>query len=270
MIFGFLLAAFGVLSGAAKLEVRGFELAAGREILTKLEGPDKLVNIQTKLNGVIGGPAGDLREVTIFASHFTTPGLPLFTEPHRSKKGRIGLLKLELKDFSLKALRIESLSAAIPECRYDYALAISKRQMRLSKSGTGDGQVIILAKDLERFILYKFKEIKRVTVKIENDKVFVEGYGEFALLTTNFLVIATLASPGGRVLELANARIFFDDRPADSASSRVLLNKLNPVVDFAADLGLYDAITLKGMHLKDGVLRAWGDTKIPDLPLANR
>lgn len=270
MFFEFLLAAFGVLSGAAKLEVRGFEEAAAREIESKLEGPEKVVNIQTKLDGVVGGPLGDLREVTIFASHFTTPGLPLFTEPHRSKRGRIGLLKLELRDFSLKSLHIDSLSAAIPDCRYDYALAVGKRQMRLSKSGVGNGEVVIAAADLERFILAKFKEIKRVSVKIDRDKVFVEGYGEFALLTTNFLVIASLASPGGTVLELTNARIFFDDRPADAASARVLLNKLNPVVDFNADLGLYDAIKVKGMSLKAGVLRAWGDTKIPDTPKFGR
>lgn len=265
-MFGFLVAALGVLCGAAKLEVRAFEEAAAREILGVLEGPNKSVNIQTKLNGIIGGPLGDLREVSIFANSFSTPGLPLYTEPDRSAYGRIGLLRIELTDFSLKGLRIESLSAAIPNCRYDYGLALRRRQMRLSRSGVGDGEVKILAPDLEKFILHKFKDIKRVSVKIDRDKVFVEGYGEFALITTNFLVIATLDFPDGNRLELANAKIFFDDRPADAGSSRILLSKLNPVVHFADDLGLHDAIKLKKVQLRDGVLRAWGDTKIPVRP----
>lgn len=265
-MFVFLLAAFGVICGAARLEVRGFEEAAAAEILTKLEGPNKQVNIQTKLNGIIGGPAGDLSQVTIFAQSFSTPGLPLFTEPDRSKVGRIRLLKIELTDFSLKGLRIESLKAAIPDCRYDYNLAVRKKQMRLSKSGVGEGEVTILAADLERFILHKFKDIKRVSVKIDRDKVWVEGYGEFALITTNFLVIASLGFPEGRRLELTNARIFFDDKAADAGSSRVLLSKLNPVVDFSEDLGLFDAITVDRIQLREGVLKAWGKTKIPDKP----
>jgi len=265
-MFGFLIALIGVVSGAAKLEVRAFEEAAAKEISTKLEGESKSVNIQTKLNGVIGGPLGDLKEVSIFARSFSTPGLPLFTEPDRSAYGRIGILRIELEDFTLKGLRIQSLSATIPQCRYDYGLAIAKKQMRLSRSGIGHGEVKILAPDLEKFILHKFKDIKKVAVKIEKDKVFVEGYGEFALLTTNFLVIATLEFPEGNRLELANARIFFDDKPADAASSRILLAKLNPVVHFDHDLGLLDAITLKGVKLQDGVLRGWGDTKIPVHP----
>lgn len=265
-MFGFLLAAIGVICGAARLEVRDFEEAAAREILTKLEGPHKQVNIQTKLNGIFGGPAGDLAQVSIFANSFSTPGLPLYTEPDRSQYGRIRMLKINLTDFSLKGLRIESLTASIPDCRYDYGLAIRKKQMRLSRSGVGEGEVKILAPDLEKFILHKFKDIKRVSVKIDHDKVYVEGYGEFALITTNFLVIATLEFPGGRKLELANARIFFDDRPADAAPSRILLSKLNPVVDFNEDLGLHDAITVKKVRLQAGVLTAWGDTKIPILP----
>jgi hypothetical protein len=86
------------------------------------------------------------------------------------------------------------------------------------------------------------------------------------LLTTNFLVVATLDFPGGRKLMLANSRILFDNRPAEPAAARALLNKLNPVVDFASDLGLADAITLKSITLRDGILEARGDTKIPVKP----
>ena len=265
-MIGFILAAIGVLSGFGKISVRQFELAAASDIRGKLTGEHVQVNVQTKLNGLIGGPLGDIKQATIFASNFQTPGLPLFTEPWRSKKGIVRELRIDLSNFMLGKLRVESLKASIPDCRFDYGLATRKKVIRLSKSGVGTGTVRLKAEDLEAFILKKFAEIKRVTVRIEKDKVFVDGFGEFVIVQTNFSVIATLGSPDGKTLELQNARIFFDDKPAEDAAKKVLLDTLNPVVDLNRDLKLYDAIQVKGIRLLDGYLEAWGDTRIPDSP----
>ncbi|MEQ1822292.1 MAG: hypothetical protein ABL949_07275 [Fimbriimonadaceae bacterium] len=265
-MLGFFLAAFGVFLGAGKLEVRSFEHAAANDILSKLQGERKAVNVETHLNGLFGGVGGDIKEVLITAKEFSTQALPLFTEPDRSKRGIVRNLRIELFNFDLKNLHVESLKAAIPDCRYDYGLALSKRQIRLSRSGIGLGTVRIKSDDLAKFILSKYKEIKSVTVTVSNGKAFVEGYGEFALLSTKFLIISTLSSPDGKTLELANARVFFDDRAAEAASARVLLSKLNPVVHLDKDLGLLDAISIKGIRLEQGYIEAWGDTKIPTKP----
>ncbi|MEQ1932401.1 MAG: hypothetical protein ABL962_00785 [Fimbriimonadaceae bacterium] len=266
-MLGFFLAAFGVVFGAAKLEVRDFEHAAATDILAKLQGPNKAVNIETHLNGLFGGAGGDIKEVLITAQDFSTQELPLFTEPERSKRGIVRTLRIELFNFDLRNLHVESLKAAIPDCRYDFGLALRKKQIRLSQSGVGLGTVRIKATDLEKFILSKYQEIKRVSVKLEKGKAFVEGYGEFALLSTNFLIIATLGSPAGEALELENARVFFDERPAEAGASRILMNKLNPVVHLNRDLGLLDAIKVKGIRLENGYVEAWGDTKIPVKPI---
>lgn len=265
-MIGFILAALGVISGFGKIAVRQFEIAAAKDILTNLSGPAAKVDVQTKLNGIIGGPLGDIKEATIRASEFQTAGLPLFTEPWRSKKGLVRNLKIELSNFELGKLRVESLSASIPDCRYDYSLATRRKVIRLSKSGVGTGTVRLRAKDLEAFILKKFAEIKKVAVRIEKDKVFVDGYGEFVIVRTNFSVIATLGSPDGKTLELQNARIFFDDKPAEEAARKVLLETLNPVVDLNKDLKLHDAISIQGIRLFEGFLEAWGATRIPDSP----
>lgn len=265
-MIGFILAAIGVLSGFGKISVRHFELAAAADIRSKLTGEHVNVNVQTKLNGIVGGPLGDIKQATIFASDFKTAGLPLFTEPWRSKKGIVRDLRLDLTNFELGNLRVESLRASIPDCRYDYGLATRKKVIRLSKSGTGTGTVRLKDKDLEAFILKKFAEIKRVTVRIDKDKVFVDGYGEFVIVQTNFSVIATLGCPDGTRLELQNARILFDGKRAEDAAGKVLLDTLNPVVDLNRDLKLHDAIHVKGIRLLDGFLEAWGDTKIPDSP----
>ncbi|MCO5295919.1 MAG: hypothetical protein M9921_03595 [Fimbriimonadaceae bacterium] len=261
-----LAALFGLGYHAGKAEVQRFERLAAEEIASKLDGDDRHVHVQTKLNGLIGGAMGDLKQVTIRASNFSTAELPLYTEPDRPRSGHIRELRLFLDDFRLAGLRVEHLEASIPDCRYDFGLAQRHHTVRLSQSGVGTGLVRIRAPDLEAYILRKFKEIKRVSVRIEKDKVFVEGYGEFIVVHTNFEVIATLESPDGSRLMLANAVIFFDGRRADASSGKVLLDTLNPVVDLAKDLGLADAVHVEKIRLKDGFLEASGATKIPLRP----
>jgi hypothetical protein len=264
-MLGFVIAAFGVLFGIGSVQVRQFENAAAAEIASKLQGP-AVVRVSTKLNGIIAGPLGDIKEAKISARDFSTDGLPLYTEPWRSKRGIIRELKLELSNFHLGGLRVESLTATIPDCRYDYGLAIRKRSMRLSKSGVGTGTVRLKDSDLSAFILKKFKEIKSVEVKVKDGKAYVSGFGEFVLVQTRFEVIATLSSPDGRTLELDNARIFFDGKLADELAKKALLRTLNPVVDLNKDLKLHDAVYVRKIHLHDGFIEAIGDTKIPISP----
>ncbi len=258
--------AFGLIFGLGNAEVKKFERTAAKDILGRLEGPDKKVSVHTELNGIIGGPLGDIKRATIKASNFSLDSLPLFTEPDRSQKGILRELNLSLTNFTLRGLRIEELQATIPDCRYDYALALSKRQIRLSKSGEGVGKVRILEKDLEAFILRKYKEIKKVKVMIAKGRAFVEGYGEFIIIQTNFFVIAKIASPDGKRLMLTEPKIFFDDRSADDFAKDALLKTLNPVVDLNKDLNLYDAITVEKISLENGVLEASGKTRIPVKP----
>lgn len=260
-----ILGSFALLFGLGGGEVRRFERAAAAEIRSKLTGDAPKVGVKVELNG-IASLWGDVRSATITASAFQTEGLPLFTEPERRKSGKVGTLRLRLYDFSLAGLRVESLSADIPNCRYDFGLVLSRRVFRLSRSGVGTGEVVLLEKDLEAFILKKYHEIKRVSVKIDKDKVFVDGYGEFLIAKTNFQVIASLEPVDGTKLSLTNARIYFDWRRADEPARKVLLDTLNPVVDLQRDLGLYDAVTIKGLRLRDGKLRAWGATRIPVRP----
>ncbi len=264
-MIGFLFAAFGVLFGFGTIQVRQFEHAAAVDIRSQLRG-NAVVAVQTKMSGLLGAPLGEIKEATIRAEDFQTDGLPLFVEPWRSKRGKVERLNIDLSNFDLGKLHVASLVASIPDCRFDLGLASRHRKIRLSQSGVGLGSVTIMDRDLEHFILNKFHEIKKVTVRTEKGKVFIEGDGEFVIVKTHFNVIATLVSPDGHTLELANTRIFFDDKPADELARKALLQTLNPVVDLQKDLKLYDAITVKGIELENGRVRAWGDTKIPLSP----
>lgn len=258
-----LLGLFGALFYTGNAEVRRFENSAANTIKDKLEGPKKVVRVRSGWNGIIGGALGDLKGVTIHAKHFSTPGLPFYTEPDRSKKGIIRKLEIDLQDFYLNGLRINHLHSVIPDCNFDYTLALTQNQILLSRSGVGSGYVDVLEHDLEPFILKKFHEIKTVTVRIANGRIHVKGYGEFIVIKANFEVDAQLSISDETRLGLTDAHILFNGVAADEQSSLVLLKTLNPVVDLNRDLKLDGAMLIEGLSLSKGVLKAFGKTQIP-------
>ena len=245
----------------ANSEVRSFENSAARDIAARLEGTDRRVEVRAKV-----GPEaifGDIHSVTLRASKFETDGLPLFTEPSRSKRGVLRSLRVEMADFTLRGLHVQSLRATIPDNRFDFALAVGKRQIRLSRSGTGPGEVVVSEKDLEDFIKLKFKEVKEVAVRLDRDKIFVDGRGEFIIFEANFSLVARLEPVDGTKLAVAHARILIDGKPAGDAARDVLLRTLNPVLDLNRDLLLNDAVFVRRLEVGGGLMKAFGDVTIP-------
>ena len=159
-----LLGGLAALFGFGAATVKNFEHAAANEIASKLIGDHKQVSVSVSYPGILSPAIGEVGTATINASRFRCEGLPLFTEPKRSKKGTIDHLKLNLTDFYLRDLRCESFTADIPDCRFDFALAASKKRIRLSHSGIGPGTVELKTKDLAPYILKKYGEIKSVEV----------------------------------------------------------------------------------------------------------
>lgn len=264
---GPLLAAILIGSGSllADREVKVFERAAAKEIAARLDGPDKVVTVKVVPDG-LGALWGALDRATIRASRFSVEGLPLFTEPGRSKAGRCGNLSIELDDFTVRGLHVDALRASIPACRYDRGLALSQKSFRLSRSGIGRGYVRLTEKAVADYIVRKFHEVKSVTVKFDRGVAWVEGYGEFLIVKSTFTVIADLVPVEGTKLSLANAKVWFDWKRAEPATADILLKTLNPVVDFDADLGLLDAMKIDKVRTDGGVIEAWGTTRIPTRP----
>lgn len=262
-----LLAGLGALVGyAAESEVGRFERLAADELATQLQGDDKAVKVKADIDGIFGGASGRLHEVFIEARDFSVSGLPLFTEPDRALTGYIRTLRLSLLNFHLRALGVEELSASIHDCRYDFGLARKEGKIRLSKSGVGPGYVRMNASALERFILHKYREIKSVSVKLENDKVYVEGKGDFLFFSTDFYVSAKLVPKNGVELWLEDAWLLLDGRLPLDGSGRILLESLNPILDIDADLRLFGAFQISELKSRNGVLELWGEARIPTDP----
>lgn len=251
-----------LLGGAA---LKGFEADAAKEIASKLEGDHKRVAIKVTYPGVLSPAIGEIGKVTISASNFRTEGLPFFTEPLRSKRGTVKVLALNFSDFYLRDLHCDRFTAEIPDCRFDFALAKSKRQIRLSKSGTGPGEVRILIKDLAPFILKKYPEIKEVSVEAVGDKVRVRGRGQFLILNAAFDVTAKVGTDGS-TLRLEECKVLIDGSAPDAASEQALINTLNPVIDFARDLDLLDAVSAESASVNGEAIVLRGKVKIPVAP----
>jgi hypothetical protein len=142
-------------------------------------------------------------------------------------------------------------------------LALKKGQIRLSKSGTGTGEVRISEKALERFVLTKFREILSVSIRCERGWVWIEGVGEFLVIKTAFRVLAKLEPLNGNKLMLVQARVAFDGLPVDKEVADAVLQTLNPVVDLDKDLSLHGAIVVHSVSSENGFLTASGATTIP-------
>lgn len=261
-------AVLGLGFGFAGSEEQRFERLAASDIAARLHGEQKEVSVNIRPDG-LAAFGGGLTLAEITAHNFTLDELPLFTEPERSTAGRIDLLRLNLTDFTLRRLRVARLHAEIPNCRYDFALARRERTMRLSRSGEGTGRVEIRAQDLADYIVQKFAEIKSCTVQLRGGWAWIEGYGEFVIVKSNFTVIAHVVPDGPRRLALADAKIYFDWQRADALASKVLLDTLNPVVDLDEDLGLHGAVDVESVTCANGMLIVEGITRIPVKPADN-
>ncbi len=265
MVNPWLIGGLAALFGIGAATVRNFEHAAARDLASKLDGDRKVVKLDVTYPGILSPGLGEVGTATIHASHFRCEGLPLFTEPKRSHKGSIEWLKLDLQDFYLRDLRCERFSAAIPKCRFDFALAASKRKIRLSKSGLGEGSVQIKVQDLAPYILKKYAEIKRVSVTVDGNWVRVQGYGQFLVLNATFDVKAHIGTNGGQLL-LTDCIVRIDDKVPDADSEKALIDTLNPVIDFAKDLDLYDAVDAQKVWIEGDSIFVTGKVKIPDSP----
>lgn len=262
-------ALLGLGFGFADAEVGKFERLAAAEISSKLQGEDRRVEVEVVTSG-LATAWGEISSATITASDFSIQQLPFFTEPWRSKAGRLGMLKMRMHRLNVNGLLIDELTADIPNCRYDLGLARGEKTFRISKSGEGTGSVKVSEQALADYIVRKYAEVKSATVKVYNDVVWVEGYGEFLIVNSNFTVIAKLTAADGTKLTLTDAKIYFDWQRADAAAATVLLDVLNPVVDLRDGLGLYDALTVTDIRLRDGFVLASGRTRVPVKPEPDR
>jgi hypothetical protein len=259
-------AALGLIFHFGGLEVHRFERLAADDLRSRVSGDSAQVSVRTTFSSLLGGPLGELDEVTVTARDFSCAQLPLFVESQRSRVGRIRLLRLDLRDFELAGLRVQHLVAEIPDCRFDYAAAVRHHRFIITASGSGDARVWVSQEAIAAFAPHKLPMLRDVTVRVDKDKVFVEGSGKVLFLDTQFSVIAGLEVVGGRQFVLASPHVFFGAHATNADAGRAVVSALTPLIDLDKDLGLHGALEVVGLRLRDGVIEAWGTATLPVLP----
>ncbi|MBC8065398.1 MAG: DUF2993 domain-containing protein [Chlorobia bacterium] len=256
----------GLLFGVGSSEVRRFENAAARDISSRLLGVSKQVKVRIKFDPfqAIGGR---LKSGTITASNFVTEGLPLFTQPEGSKRGRLDELKISLAEFELTGLQVKKLEARIPNCRFDFGLAQKKGQIRLTKSGIGTGSVEIDQRGLLKYISQRHPTLKNVQLQLLSDQIQISGTGRFMAFEAYVQIQSRLHSPDGSTIQLVDAEVLINGEKAVPLARDAVLKVLNPVVDLNRDLKLFGALTIDSVTVGANSLMATGRAHIPDHPL---
>ncbi len=256
----------GLLFGVGSSEVRRFENAAAKDISGRLTGVGRQVKVRTKMDP-LQAIGGHLKSACITASDFATDGLPFFTQPEGSRRGRLDELKIELTDFELTGLRVKRLTARIPDCRFDFGLAQKKGQIRLTKSGLGLGSVEVAETALEAFVLKRFPAIQKMSIQLANGMATIEGEGRFVSFQASIKIIGKLTSFDGNSINLSSAEVLIGGRAANSAAAKAVLDFLNPVLNLDKDLKLFGALRVSEIELADGTLKASGVATIPNQPV---
>jgi hypothetical protein len=259
------LAVLAILLTLGKSAIREVEKSAAREIRQRVGGGDIRVHIEP--DGVDGLLKGRLKRITVEASHFTLDGLPFTLEAHRPQTGWIKQFVMRLHDVSLRGLRAERVYAEIPDVRYDRRLAMRRRIFRLSDTGVGHAEIVVLQHDLAAYIRRKYAPyVREVQVEITPTETRVYGSALFLGSELRFRAIGQLTPREGRYLDLASARIELEGTELPPAAVETLRQWLNPLIDADRDLGLYDGLYVETVMSESGQMRALGKAAIPRSP----
>ena len=243
-------------------EIETLEHAAETQLAARLAGQQKVVQVNARPAG-FGVIWGEVSELDISAHSFEVDQIPFFAEPTYSQAGKIKKLTMNLREFNLAGLEVASLNATIPDCRYDFAAARDHKLFRLTRSGAGTGSVSVTQDALADYLVSRYKEIERATVKIEKDHAWVEGYVNLGFFKSEFAVVSKLAARNGSEIVFDNPKIYFDWIRTDEIGTRAITSFLDPIIDLNDDLGLFGAMDIQTLTLESGLLTASGTVSVP-------
>jgi len=259
-------AAFGLLFHFGSKEVKRFEHLAATDLASHLEGPKKQVKVKIRLGSL---RPGHLREAVIEASGFSTPSLPLWTEPWRSKEGRIDKLIIHLSDFEIGGLPVDKLDIELADCRWDVACAVKEGKIRLSRSGSGTFKATISQDGIVRYLAARYPFIKASSFEIETYKILFSGSLATPLGSTSFDLVAVPRLHGSSGLSLDPAYLSFGGRRTDVRQEPALQRIFDPVLDLDRDFGLRGALLIDRLSLTNKLLDITGSATIPNREKAN-
>jgi hypothetical protein len=261
-----LLALSGFALGAGLLigtEWARIESAAEADVKAILGA--KEVSVAATSDGIIGTALGQVQKVTIAASGFAVDGMPLFTDPELSTRGKMRHLEIVLQDFVIRDLPVIELRCNIPNNRFALGL-LREGKVRLTKSGEGTGSVTIDQNGLQTYILKRFSAAESIEITLDKYKLIAKGTASLAMIKRKFEIICDLAIEDKRRLVIANPITFIEGKRIRDGSDSALLRAFNPVLDLDRDLGLHGAFDMETIRITRGKATIHGRARIPNRP----
>lgn len=225
------------------------------------------VNIQPR--GLFGFEANDLYSVTINTFHKTLDKIPFYAFPKTGWKGSIRRLQLNCHDLIMAGYPVSIFRAELPYVTYDLGYALYQGRLVLRGAGIGVGEVTLSAKDLHAFIAKKYIGLfSRFEVDVlPNAKVCVMGLLHFLGSELPVRILGQLViDDSGSAIRLEEASICLNGKPLEAQSSKLLLSRINPVVDLNNDLGIGKFFFMTSLHTKDNFVVIKGACKLPIAP----
>lgn len=245
----FLAAIFGGLllfnsQATPERAARGMESALrrqypGRQIDVEVRGKRGLNVVRGKFKSVTLRMNGGSASSSANASSANASGLsglfPISAVAKAKKAGRIGRVMVQLRDFDLDGLRIESADLNWSDVVYDWGTLRKTSQMNFVSAGPATARVLIPASSLQTLLLQRVKDIQNPKMSLQNGRILVSGTRPAPIFGTP-LPFTLSARPEVRnqtEIWLADVQATMSGSPLPSALVSGLTEKFNPVYKFS-------------------------------------
>ncbi len=161
--------------------------------------------------------------------------MPIAAVDKAKKAGRIGQMALQLRDFEMNGLRIESADVTWSDVVYDFDSLRKTNKLDLVKTGPAKARVIVPAASLQTLMAQNIKDVQSPKLSLQNGRIIVTGTRAAPFFGTQlpFTLSAKPVVKNKTEIWLSDAQATFSGAPIPSALVDKLLEKANPVYTFS-------------------------------------
>lgn len=160
---------------------------------------------------------------------------PIAAVPKAKKAGRIGRVAVQLRDFDLDGLRIESADLNWTDVVYDWSALRKTSQLNFVSAGPANARVLIPVASLQTLLLQRIQDIQNPKMSLQNGRVLVSGTRPAPIFGTP-LPFTMSARPEVRnrtEIWLSDVQATVSGAPLPPALLGGLTEKFNPVYKFS-------------------------------------
>ncbi len=140
--------------------------------------PGTQINVQVEGKRGLNVIHGKFKTVRLQMSGGSGNGLsvlPIAAVAKAKNTGRIGQMALQLHDFQLEGLQIESADITWSDVVYDFDALRKTNKLNLLQTGPANAHVVVPASSLQTLIAQRVKDIQSPKLTLQNGRVIITG-----------------------------------------------------------------------------------------------